>query len=99
MAISKLKLKQGKYSVVRISDNSGDSGPILMSLDENGDQVGDNGELHVGCNVQCGSIYARTFQQQDYWLTTEITEIFDVNEDKTYAKFKTKNSLYEVESF
>jgi hypothetical protein len=30
------------------------------------------------------------------WLTTTITEILEESENKTYLKFKTKNSVYEL---
>ncbi len=40
-----------------------------------------------------GSITARTYSDQDYWLTTVVTEIIEDKGD--YVKFKTGNSVYE----
>ena len=54
----------------------------------------------IGCSVLVGSVTARTFASQDYWLTTEVTEILE--EEKTEdgllvrVKFKTTNSIYEL---
>jgi len=48
----------------------------------------------VGCSLLVGSITARSYSNQDYWLTTEITEILEKT-DK-YVKFKTLNSIYKL---
>lgn len=54
----------------------------------------------VGCSMLVGSITARTYSNQDYWLTTKVTEILE--EKKTedglyeYVRFRTENSEYEI---
>ena len=105
--VMSIKLKPGKYSLSREGDGAGDSGPRLMSLtdpdkkDFHYDElirVGENGEIHVGCRIECGSINGRTYSEQDFWLTTPVTEILEVSEDKDYVKFKTGNSTYIVKS-
>jgi hypothetical protein len=54
----------------------------------------------VGCSMLVGSITARTYSNQDYWLTTKVTEILE--ERKTddglyeYVRFRTENSEYEI---
>ena len=47
----------------------------------------------LGCSILVGSITARTYSDQDYWLTTVVTEIIEDKGD--YVKFKTGNSVYE----
>jgi hypothetical protein len=92
-----IKLKRGRYSLRRVRDGMGDSGHMLRALDpKTAEQVGENGDIAIGCAVQCGSIYARSYQHQDWWLTTPITEILEISDDKDYVKFKTGNSLYEL---
>ena len=54
----------------------------------------------VGCSLLVGSVTARTYSNQDYWLTTKVTEILE--EKKTtdgfyeYVRFRTENSEYEI---
>jgi hypothetical protein len=52
----------------------------------------------VGCSLLVGSVTARSYSDQDYWLTTVVTEILEEEkDDKGYLKFvrfKTKNSEY-----
>ena len=52
----------------------------------------------VGCSLLVGSVTARSYSSQDYWLTTVVTEILEEEkDDKGYLKFvrfKTKNSEY-----
>ena len=48
----------------------------------------------VGCSLMVGSVNARSYSDQDYWLTTEVTEIVEKTED--YIIFKTKNSTYKL---
>jgi len=84
------------YSLRREIDNAGDSGQMsmLMWIDENEKvQVEHNGKPRVGVSVRVGSTYARTFDPQDWWQTSYITEILE--EKKDYVKFKTGNSVYE----
>lgn len=47
----------------------------------------------VGCSMLVGSPVVRTYENQDYWLTTEIVEILEDNGD--IVRFRTKNSKYE----
>lgn len=48
----------------------------------------------VGCSLLVGSVTARSYSSQDYWLTTLITEI--VEETNEYILFKTENSIYKL---
>lgn len=48
----------------------------------------------VGCSLLVGSVTARSYSDQDYWLTTVVTEILE--ESKLGYKFKTQNSIYEL---
>ena len=48
----------------------------------------------VGCSLLVGSVTARTYSDQDYWLTTVVTEILE--ESTVSIKFKTENSTYEL---
>lgn len=97
--IQTVKLNPGKYSLIRQRDGAGDAGPVLICYKiENGQMVDrqENGVLKVGYNVECGSITARTYSAQDYWLTTEITEFIDVDPEGNSCTFKTGNSVYEA---
>ena len=50
----------------------------------------------VGCSLLVGSVTARSYSAQDYWLTTVVTEILEEKRDEEghleFVKFKTKNS-------
>lgn len=48
----------------------------------------------VGCSLLVGSVTARSYSDQDYWLTTVVTEILEKSE--LGYKFKTENSIYEL---
>jgi hypothetical protein len=52
----------------------------------------------VGCSLLVGSVTARSYSAQDYWLTTVVTEILEEELDAEgyleFVKFKTKNSEY-----
>lgn len=54
----------------------------------------------VGCSMLVGSVTARSYSAQDYWLTTKVTEILEEkkNDDGTYeyVRFRTENSEYEI---
>lgn len=54
----------------------------------------------VGCSVLVGSVTARSYSSQDYWLTTVVTEILEDRRDKDgrveLIRFKTENSVYEL---
>jgi hypothetical protein len=85
----------------RISDGKGDSGARVEAIawDEDGKikEVVSNRPT-VGCSLLVGSVTARSYSKQDYWLTTEVTEILEerIDENKVlYVKFKTGNSIYE----
>lgn len=92
-------LKPGKYSLYRVSDNAGDSGLMFNCVSPRGKIVGKPGEIRLGHACQCGSLVGRTLQWQDWWLTTLVTEILEINEDKTEVRFKTTNSEYIAKSF
>jgi hypothetical protein len=49
----------------------------------------------VGCSLLVGSVTARSYSDQDYWLTTLVTEI--IEETSEHIKFKTQNSEYILE--
>ena len=91
--------KERRYSLSRTRDGAGDSGMMLRSLDpKTGNQAGEFGDIVVGHVIQCGTQFARTFGS-DWWMTTPVTEIISVNEDKTEVVFKTGNSEYKARSF
>lgn len=48
----------------------------------------------VGCSLMVGSITARSYSNQDYWLTTPVTKI--VKKTKKYVIFETENSTYKL---
>jgi hypothetical protein len=88
------------FHLRRITDGAGDSGARseALSWKEDGklDKVVDY-KPTVGCSMLVGSITARSYSANDYWLTTPVTEILETieNEDTTYYKFRTGNSVYE----
>lgn len=65
-----------------------DEGNIVDTKIEN------NGRPQVGSAMRVGSMYARSYSAQDWWLTTPIEEIIEERDD--YVKFKTRSgSIYE----
>jgi len=46
----------------------------------------------VGCSMLVGSITARSYSNQDYWLTTPVKDILEEKDD--YVKFKTEHTVY-----
>jgi hypothetical protein len=84
----------------RISDGIGDTGQRVEAIKWNEDgsfkEIVSNRPV-VGCSLLVGSVTARTYSENDYWLTTEITNIIEEteNEDGLYVKFKTENSTYD----
>ncbi len=54
----------------------------------------------VGCSLLVGSVTARTYSHQDYWLTTKVSEILEekTNEEGLleFVRFRTENSEYIV---
>lgn len=88
------------YNLRRLSDKAGDSGfeSFAIAWNEDGsfkEIVGDAPVL--GCSMRVGSHIARTYQHQDYWMTTPIIEILEEKKSDLghYVKFRTKNSYYE----
>lgn len=84
----------------RIRDGRGDSGARSEAIAWNKD--GSFKEVvsdypTIGCSMLVGSINARSYSDQDYWLTTPVTEILEEieNDDSKYVRFKTGNSEYE----
>lgn len=78
----------------RDRDGAGDSGARIEQRNRDGDLHIPNGldDIREGYNVLVGSIAARSYSYQDYWLTTEILEITERGDN--YIKFKTLNSDY-----
>lgn len=80
----------------RISDGKGDVGGRSEAIAWNPDRtfkevVGRRPT--IGCSMLVGGVTARSYQHQDYWLTTVVTEILE--EQDNYVRFKTENSEYE----
>lgn len=54
----------------------------------------------VGCSLLVGSVTARSYSAQDYWLTTVVTEILEDRRSEDgmieLIRFKTENSVYEL---
>jgi len=81
------------YSLYRVSDGMGDSGPMSMALWPSDNTEAENYHIsgveyehsarpRVGVAMRVGSIGVRTFLQ-DWWQTTLITEITDEWKDTT----------------
>ena len=83
------------FSLRRESDGEGDSGGMSTAMWLEGDEVKaeHNARPRVGVAIRVGAIGARTYQFQDWWQTTLITEILEERED--YVRFRTTNSIYE----
>lgn len=80
----------------RVSDKVGDAGARSEAILWNGDGTFNrvvSTRPTVGCSMLVGSITARSYSSQDYWLTTVVTEILEDRGD--YVRFKTANSEYE----
>lgn len=81
----------------RVGDGAGDSGARVDAIAWNEDGTFKEIVAHepvVGCSLMVGSISARSYSSQDYWLTTPITKILEQREG--YCKFATENSEYEL---
>ena len=48
----------------------------------------------IGCSMMVGSFRARSFANQDWWLTTPVTKI--VEKTEKYCLFETENSTYKL---
>lgn len=84
------------YLLKRVTDGAGDSGSMsmLIFINEQGKtEFKHDAKPEVGCQIAVGSTHARSYAEQDYWQTTEVTEIIEERDD--YVKFKTRNSIYE----
>ena len=86
------------YVLAKVGNpNIGDSGSytaIVYLDDKTGKVVEVAGERpRVGACVKVGSHYARSYQYQDWWRTSLVTEILEDRPD--YMKFRTLNSVYE----
>jgi len=92
--ITEVKLNGKRYSLRRESDGRGDSGMMLNAICPKEFKAVDKGVIKVGYAVQCGSPFARTMDNQDWWCTTPVSKILSVNDDKTEVRFKTGNSIY-----
>ena len=86
--------------VRRVSDGKGDEGARSQAIQwyVRGKKKGQfkkvvSNRPTVGCSMLVGSVTARSYSSQDYWLTTVVTEILEDRGD--YVRFKTGNSEYE----
>ncbi len=85
--------------LIRESDGSGDSGSnsqaIQWKKDGTFDKVVSNRPV-IGCSMLVGSVTARSYSTQDYWLTTPVTEILEekIIDGEIYVRFRTGNSVY-----
>ena len=83
------------YSLRRVGDGVGDSGSVseLLQLGPDGTVLSKPGRPEIGYCVLVGAQTARSYQSQDYWVTTPVLEIL---EDRgNYVRFRTGNSIYE----
>ncbi len=85
-----------------VIQTKGDSGSLSAAhkVDKNGkkfESVSYDAEPQVGCCMQVGTPFSRTFSNQDWWMTTPVTKIVsrEINDDGVVTVvFKTKNSTY-----
>lgn len=83
------------YTLRREGDGAGDAGGMSEALWINSDgelQTKQNARPRVGVALRVGSVYSRTYQDQDWWQTSTITEILEDRDD--YVRFRTGNSIY-----
>lgn len=88
------------YNLRRTRDNAGDSGGSSQTvrLNEQTGKLEYGGDVpQVGYAVKVGSVTARSYSNQDWWMTTPVTEILEeIKDDKGhYIRFSTGNSEYE----
>ena len=87
--------------LIRMSDGKGDSGSnveaIRLNPETDNPEYKHTREPIVGWALRVGSVTARTYSNQDWWMTTPVTEIMERTEkdNELYVKFKTGNSIYE----
>ena len=48
----------------------------------------------IGCSMLVGSVTARSYSNQDWWMTTPVTKILE--ETDKYILFETENSTYKL---
>jgi hypothetical protein len=86
-----------------VIEHKGDSGPISAAHEVDAltnkftGVVKQQAEPEVGCCMQVGSFYARSYSAQDWWMTTPVTEIVSriaLPDSSLVVIFKTKNSTY-----
>jgi len=77
--------------LIRERDGAGQHGALVESFDPETMKVVGN-KPTVGQVLRVGTVTAGMFSDQDWWMTTPITEIISETDDE--IKFKTKNSIY-----
>lgn len=84
-----------RYRLTRESDGAGDSGPMSMALwlERDKTQHENGARPRVGVALRVGTYFARTYDQQDWWQTSIITEILE--DTPKHMKFRTGNSVYD----
>jgi hypothetical protein len=87
------------YNLRRESDGAGDSGGMSTAFWLDGSEVkfAHNARPVVGVAMRVGALGARTYNPQDWWQTSLITEILE--ETENYVRFRTGNSVYEWRHF
>lgn len=88
------------FNILRTRDGKHETGGASQAIQWKEDGTFDKVVAHVptvGCSMLVGSVTARTYSDQDYWLTTPVVEILEeVNNDSVhYVRFRTENSEYE----
>ena len=88
------------FNLLRLKDNQHESGGCSQAIKWKEDGTFDKVVAHVptvGCSMLVGSVTARSYSDQDYWLTTPIVEILEEikNDAVHYVRFRTENSEYE----
>jgi len=88
------------FHLRRTRDREGESGGRSEAIEWNEDGTFKRIYCYtptLGCSMLVGSMSARSYSGQDYWLTTPITKILEeINSDDVhYVRFKTGNSEYE----
>lgn len=83
----------------RISDGAGDQGSRVQAIRRNVDtnelEIIETDKPIVGYAILVGAVTARTYERQDWWMTTKVEEILEEDKEKGYYKFRTENSIYE----
>lgn len=91
-----VKLNGNRFRLARESDGAGDAGYYFISI--NPDTLKPKAAtIEIGSVVRVGSLTARMYGF-DWWQTTPVSEILDVNKARTKVKFKITNSIYIVEA-